>query len=92
MNNFYDVYNYVKNINKQVSSLNTDVDNCSVNVLAWTTTPWTLPSNMFLAVGKDIKYYMVYDKNSNEYYILAENLIKQYYKDSNEYILIKILK
>ncbi len=92
MNNFYDVYNYVKNINKEVSSLNTDVENCSVNLLAWTTTPWTLPSNMFLAVGKDIKYYMVYDKSSKEYYIIAQSLIKQYYKDSNEYILINVLK
>jgi hypothetical protein len=35
---------------------------------------------------------MVYDKNAKEYYVIAENLIKQYYKDSNEYILINILK
>jgi isoleucyl-tRNA synthetase len=47
---------------------------------------------MFLAVGKDIKYYMVYDKSSKEYYIIAQSLIKQYYKDSNEYILINVLK
>ena len=25
-------------------------------ILAWTTTPWTLPSNTALAVGKDIEY------------------------------------
>jgi len=63
-----------------------------VNVLAWTTTPRTLPSNMFLAVGKHIRYMMVFDKSSKEYYILAENLIKQYYKESNEYILINIIQ
>ncbi|NTU99170.1 isoleucine--tRNA ligase, partial [Candidatus Falkowbacteria bacterium] len=30
-----------------------------VYVLAWTTTPWTLPSNMALAVGKDVDYVIV---------------------------------
>lgn len=57
-----------------------------VNILAWTTTPWTLPSNMFLAVGKNITYVQVFDLSSKEYYIIADNLLKQYYKNSNEYI------
>ncbi|MCX6825364.1 MAG: class I tRNA ligase family protein [candidate division SR1 bacterium] len=63
-----------------------------VNFLAWTTTPRTLPSNMFLAVGKHIRYVLLFDKASKEYYILAENLIKQFYKENNEYILINIFK
>ena len=33
--------------------------------LAWTTTPWTLPGNMALAVGKDIKYVKIKTKNEN---------------------------
>ncbi|MCX6823368.1 MAG: class I tRNA ligase family protein, partial [candidate division SR1 bacterium] len=87
MNQFYDLYAYHHQIAQQISDEKTDV-----NILAWTTTPRTLPSNMFLAVGKHIHYYMVFDKSAKEYYILAEALIKQYYKNPDEYILINILK
>ena len=44
-------------------------------VLAWTTTPWTLPGNVALAVGKSIKYQVVSIKGKDENYILAEDLI-----------------
>ncbi|MEK7212714.1 MAG: class I tRNA ligase family protein, partial [Patescibacteria group bacterium] len=39
--------------------------------LAWTTTPWTLPGNVALAVGEDIEYVLA--KSGNEAYILAKN-------------------
>lgn len=58
------------------------------NFLAWTTTPWTLPSNMFLAVGADIDYVTVYDPDSKEYYVMAENLVKKYYKSPEQYKFI----
>ena len=38
--------------------------------LAWTTTPWTLPGNVALAVGLDIPYVRV--RQGNEHYILAK--------------------
>lgn len=47
-------------------------------VLAWTTTPWTLPSNMALAMGPDIDYVKV--KDGDEFYILAEARLGAYYK------------
>jgi isoleucyl-tRNA synthetase len=47
---------------------------------------------MFLAVGNDITYVLVFDKNSKEYYILAENLIKNFYKKAEEYLLINTIK
>lgn len=43
-------------------------------LLAWTTTPWTLPGNVALAVGKDITYLTILDKSKNEKYILARDL------------------
>ena len=58
------------------------------NFLAWTTTPWTLPSNMFLAVGAEIDYMTVYDPESQEYYVMAENLLKKYYKSPDQYKFI----
>src|SRR3990167_9469719 len=44
-------------------------------ILAWTTTPWTLPGNIALAVGPSIKYQVVGIKDTNEKYILAEDLV-----------------
>jgi isoleucyl-tRNA synthetase len=41
-------------------------------ILSWTTTPWTLPGNLALAVGKDIKYVRV--QKNGEFYILAKDL------------------
>jgi|YNPMSStandDraft_2_1061718.scaffolds.fasta_scaffold00001_24 isoleucyl-tRNA synthetase len=60
-------------------------------ILAWTTTPWTLPSNLALAVGEDIDYLLVKDKNGEEY-ILAKERISHYYKEKNEYEVLKELK
>lgn len=50
-------------------------------VLAWTTTPWTLPSNLALAIGEDIQYVAV--KKDNGYYILAEFALATYKKELN---------
>ncbi|MGO4708021.1 isoleucine--tRNA ligase [Chryseobacterium sp. 2TAF14] len=51
-------------VKKDSSELFNDVEG-DVNVLAWTTTPWTLPSNTALAVGRDIEYVLV--KTFNQY-------------------------
>jgi len=88
--NFHDLYLYQKNIYSQIDELTDGQENIRVNALAWTTTPWTLPSNMFLAVGKFIKYAMIFDKEKKEYYVLAKDLLTKYYKDSEKYLLINI--
>ncbi len=46
--------------------------------LAWTTTPWTLPSNMALAAGPEIDYVKVNDNGT--FYILAESRLSAYYR------------
>ncbi len=48
-------------------------------LLAWTTTPWTLPSNLALCLGPDIDYVCVVD--GEERYILAESRLSAYYKE-----------
>ncbi|MFT6867696.1 MAG: isoleucyl-tRNA synthetase [Cyclobacteriaceae bacterium] len=57
----------------------------SVYVLAWTTTPWTLPSNSALAVGENIPYVLVKSFNQYTYepinVILAKDLVKKYFSD-----------
>jgi isoleucyl-tRNA synthetase len=51
--------------------------------LAWTTTPWTLPSNTALAVGKDIEYVLVKTYNAFTHQlihvILAKDLVRNYF-------------
>ncbi len=42
------------------------------SLLAWTTTPWTLPGNVGLAVGEDIDYVKVKPEGQDEFLILAE--------------------
>ena len=48
-------------------------------VLAWTTTPWTLPSNLAIAVGPDIDYAVMEEEGVR--YILAESRLAAYEKE-----------
>ena len=54
--------------------------------LAWTTTPWTLPSNLGLALGADVRYVKV--KDGEEQYILAEDRLPAYYKKPTDYTVV----
>lgn len=56
---------------KKISNLESQISNLSI--LAWTTTPWTLPSNTALAVGRDIEYVLV--KTFNQYTFEPINII-----------------
>ena len=49
-------------------------------ILAWTTTPWTLPSNLALAVGPDIDY-AVMESGDGHRYVLAEARLGSYEKE-----------
>ena len=49
-----------------------------MNILVWTTTPWTLPSNLMLAVGKDIDYAVM--EEDGQKYIIGEALLGKYKK------------
>jgi len=48
--------------------------------LVWTTTPWTLPSNLLLAVGEDVQYVRV--RHGNEVLILAEERIESVFGET----------
>jgi isoleucyl-tRNA synthetase len=53
-------------------------------ILAWTTTPWTLPSNMGLAVNKEIDYVWVKEKATGANLILAEARLFSFSKKPHE--------
>ena len=50
-----------------------------VKLLAWTTTPWTLPTNFALAVGPEIEYSVVQSADSR--FLIASSLLAGYAKD-----------
>ncbi|MGI9271994.1 MAG: isoleucine--tRNA ligase [Woeseiaceae bacterium] len=61
----------------------------NTSILVWTTTPWTLPSNLALAVGADIDY--AYCKTNDETLIVAEALREAVMRDL-EHSVVKTVK
>ena len=61
--------------------------NGDLYILAWTTTPWTLPSNTALAVGKDIDYVFVESFNpftgTLQTVVLAKDLVNKYFSEKH---------
>jgi isoleucyl-tRNA synthetase len=63
--------------------------------LAWTTTPWTLPSNLALTVGPDIDYVLIEELPTPHsplptpcHYILAKARLSAYYKEDSQYKIL----
>ncbi len=59
-------------------------------VLAWTTTPWTLPGNMLLAVNKKLKYVLFSGSETGKLYISTEDFLKQYLTEDSYTIIEEI--
>ena len=59
--------------------------------LAWTTTPWTLPSNLALAVNPDLDYVKVFDKEDDCYYYMAKSLMAKL-MDNRDYEVVEEMK
>ncbi len=53
------------------------------HLLAWTTTPWTLPANLALAVGPDIEYAVMQHPDGRRY-VLAESRLDAYEREIGE--------
>ncbi|MCB0354037.1 MAG: isoleucine--tRNA ligase [Bdellovibrionales bacterium] len=61
--------------------------NCSF--LAWTTTPWTLPSNLGLCIGPDIPYVRVKEVATGEELILAEARLPHYFPKTEAFEILE---
>lgn len=74
--------------NKKSEFLYANTDTADVHIMAWTTTPWTLPSNTALAVGKDIVYIRV--RSFNPYsgapitVVIAKDLLNSMFPEENK--------
>ncbi len=81
-----------KAINNEASAQLFDGVNADIHFIAWTTTPWTLPSNTALAVGKEIEYVLVHSFNQYTFQpinvVLAKDLFPKYFSEKNAEISI----
>lgn len=68
------------------------VDEPDTYLMIWTTTPWTLVSNLAVMVGPSIDYVRVKHKKSGAFYYIAESRLPSYDKEGTEYEKIGQLK
>ena len=81
MSNFEAAQNYKDTQDPAVVVSFPLLDDPETSLLAWTTTPWTLPSHTGLAAHPDFEYIKLKDEQSGKNYILLEALLKTIYKD-----------
>ena len=62
----------------------------NVYALAWTTTPWTLPSNLALAVNPNLDYVYVKEKSDGKVYLIARGSIGDFFKDRPHEVIKEI--
>lgn len=72
----------------------------NVSILVWTTTPWTLPSNLAICLSPKLKYVLIMAEtlievaetsikvSDKQYYILAKNCLSKYFLEENKYVII----
>lgn len=80
ISNFEAALNY-KDVNDPAVTVAFPLLNDEKTILvAWTTTPWTLPSNLAVCVNPEFTYSKIYDEDKQVTYIMLEKLIKALYK------------
>ena len=62
----------------------------NTSILIWTTTPWTLPSNLGIAVNENLDYLLM--SNNKEDLIIGEFALKKYQEDLEEFKVKRRLK
>jgi isoleucyl-tRNA synthetase len=69
-------------------------ENNPIYVLAWTTTPWTLPGNTALAINRNIEYVLVESKfeEALKYFVVAKSKAEHVFAKSESYKIIKDIK
>lgn len=86
LSNFEANLNYQEVDDPSITVAFKKLDEPNTFFLAWTTTPWTLPSNLALMVGSEHTYVKVKDPKSDKLYILAEARLAATFKDECEIV------
>ncbi|KAI1890396.1 hypothetical protein AGOR_G00153290 [Albula goreensis] len=64
------------------------VEDENISLIAWTTTPWTLPSNLALCVNPEFQYVKVKDNTTEKVYIMMEARLGALFKTEDEYTIL----
>jgi isoleucyl-tRNA synthetase len=64
------------------------LDEPGTALLIWTTTPWTLPSNLAVMAKKEMEYVKVKEVSSGHYFILGAARLPHYFKHPEEYQMV----
>lgn len=88
LSNFESGQNYKDTVDPAVVINFPRVDNPNEYFLAWTTTPWTLPSNLALCVNPNHIYVKVKDLETGRVYILLEKRLETVYKSPDLYEIL----
>ncbi|ANB11314.1 isoleucine--tRNA ligase ILS1 [Sugiyamaella lignohabitans] len=94
LSNFEAQQNYKDVLDPTVTVAFPLIDDPKVKLVAWTTTPWTLPSNIALCVHPDFEYVKIQDEATGDYYILLEALLNAIYKNPKKakYTVVERIK
>ncbi|XP_043220915.1 isoleucine--tRNA ligase, cytoplasmic-like [Amphibalanus amphitrite] len=92
LSNFESGQNYKDVVDPAVTVSFPLEDEPDVSMLAWTTTPWTLPSNLALCVHPELDYVQIQEKQSGKKYIMMEARLSSMYKSEDDYTVMKKMK
>ncbi|KAG7213528.1 hypothetical protein KM043_002790 [Ampulex compressa] len=87
LSNFESGQNYKDVVDPSVVIAFPLMDEPNVSILAWTTTPWTLPSNLALCCNPNFEYVEVKDNASANIYITLESSLELIYKSKDLYTI-----
>lgn len=88
LSNFEAGQNY-KEVNDPSVVIKFSLRDDPASLLVWTTTPWTLVSNMALAVGPEITYVRIQDLNTGEQLILGSGCLSRWFVDPGSYSILE---
>jgi isoleucyl-tRNA synthetase len=91
LSNFEANLNY-KDVDDPSLTVKFKLKNENAYFLVWTTTPWTLPSNLAIMVSKDLDYVKIFSHKHNETFILAKARLERYFPEAHTYDLLETFK
>ncbi|CAH1783925.1 unnamed protein product [Owenia fusiformis] len=92
LSNFESGQNYKEVVDPAVTVSFPLVDEPGVSLIAWTTTPWTLPSNLALCVNPLLDYVKIKDNTTENVYIMMEARLSALFKKEEEYTVLEKFK
>ncbi|EUB57660.1 Isoleucyl-tRNA synthetase, cytoplasmic [Echinococcus granulosus] len=90
--NYKDVQDPAIVVSFPVEDFDNSASTVCIELLAWTTTPWTLPSNLALCVNPEKDYVKIKDKSRDRVFIIMECRLEWFYKKADDYEVLEKMK